>query len=48
MRYEQVRDALLHRFAEPFPAPEWRRPWAEGDAAFQPQADLPAHTRGGS
>ena len=35
-------------FAEPFPAPDWRRPWAEADAAFPPQADLPAHIRGGS
>jgi hypothetical protein len=34
--------------AEPFPAPEWRRPWAEEDAAPAARSDLPAHVRGGS
>jgi hypothetical protein len=29
-------------FAEPFPAPDWRKPWAEAGAAFETQADLPA------
>jgi hypothetical protein len=29
-------------FADPFPAPEWRRPWAEGGAAWEPQEGLPA------
>jgi hypothetical protein len=35
-------------FAEPFPAPEWRRPWAEEGAAPEAHGDLPAHIRGGS
>jgi hypothetical protein len=29
-------------FAEPFPAPDWRKPWAEAGATFETQADLPA------
>jgi len=35
-------------FAEPFPAPDWRRPWAEEDAAWEAQGDLPARIPGGS
>jgi hypothetical protein len=29
-------------FAEPFPAPDWRRPWAEEGATWERQGDLPA------
>lgn len=35
-------------FADPFPAPEWRRPWAEEGAAWEAQADLPDRIPGGS
>jgi hypothetical protein len=42
----EFRDGLVQRetiyFAEPFPAPEWRRPWAEEGATWEPQDDLPA------
>jgi hypothetical protein len=42
----ELRGDLVQRetiyFAEPFPAPEWRRPWAEEGAAWEPQGDLPA------
>lgn len=42
----ELREELVQRetiyFAEPFPAPEWRRPWAEEDAAWESQDDLPA------
>lgn len=34
--------------AEPFPAPEWRQPWAEDGATPEAHGDLPAHIRGGS
>jgi hypothetical protein len=48
----ELRDGLVRRetiyFAEPFPAPDWRRPWAEEDATWEPQDGLPAHIRGGS
>ena len=33
--------------AEPFPAPDWRRPWAEDAAASDAPGDLPARIRGG-
>jgi hypothetical protein len=29
-------------FAEPFPAPDWRKPWAEEGATWEQQPDLPA------
>lgn len=35
-------------FGEPFPAPEWRRPWAEEGAAWETQDDLPARLTGES
>lgn len=35
-------------FAEPFPAPEWRRPWAETGPRPRRQDDLPEHVMGGS
>jgi hypothetical protein len=35
-------------FAEPFPAPEWRRPWAEEGATWEPQDYLPTRIPGGS
>ena len=42
----ELRGDLVQRetiyFAEPFPAPEWRRPWAEEGAVWEPQGDLPA------
>ncbi len=35
-------------FAEPFPAPDWRKPWAEQNAAWEPQTDLPTRVPSGS
>jgi hypothetical protein len=46
-RGDKVQRETLY-FAEPFPAPEWRRPWAEAGATWEPQDGLPAHVRGGS
>jgi hypothetical protein len=34
--------------AEPFPAPESRRPWADVSTAPDSRGDLPGHIRGGS
>ena len=43
-------DGLVRRetiyFAEPFPAPEWRKPWAEDGATWAPQDGLPANLSG--
>ena len=48
----ELRDGLVRRetiyFAEPFPAPDWRKPWAEDGATWEPKDGLPAHIRGGS
>jgi hypothetical protein len=48
----ELRGGLVGRetiyFAEPFPAPEWRKPWAEDGASWEPQDGLPANFRGGS
>jgi hypothetical protein len=42
----EFRDGLVQRetiyFAEPFEAPDWRRPWAEENAAWERQEGLPA------
>jgi hypothetical protein len=46
-RGDRVERETLY-FADPFPAPDWRRPWADGGAPRARQADLPAHIRGGS
>ncbi len=35
-------------FADPFPAPDWRRPWAEEGTGELRQADLPARVAAGS
>ena len=35
-------------FADPFPAPDWRRPWAEDGTAADRQSDLPAHVAAGN
>ena len=35
-------------FTEPFPAPEWRRPWAETGPRPRRHDDLPAHVLGGN
>jgi len=35
-------------FADPFPAPEWRRPWADHGPPRARPDDLPASIRGGS
>jgi len=47
----ELRGDLVQRetiyFAEPFAAPEWRRPWAEEGAA-DARRDRPAHIRAGS
>jgi SnoaL-like protein len=41
----EFRDELVQHetiyFGEPFPAPDWRRPWAEAGATWERQADLP-------
>ncbi|HYN17189.1 MAG TPA: nuclear transport factor 2 family protein [Actinomycetes bacterium] len=34
-------------FADPFPAPDWRRPWAE-EGAGRRRGDLPAHVAAGN
>jgi hypothetical protein len=34
-------------FADPFPAPDWRRPWADDGGPRARPADLPASVRGG-
>jgi hypothetical protein len=48
----ELRGGLVQRetiyFADPFPAPDWRKPWAEEDAAWEPQDGLPARVRGRS
>jgi SnoaL-like protein len=35
-------------FADPFPAPDWRRPWAEEGTEDIRQSDLPAHVAAGN
>jgi hypothetical protein len=45
-RGDKVERETLY-FAEPFPAPEWRKPWAD-DGLQERRGDLPAHIRGGS
>jgi hypothetical protein len=46
----ELRGDLVQRetiyFAEPFPAPEWRRSWAEDGATWEAQDDLPARVLG--
>jgi hypothetical protein len=48
----QFRAGLVHRetiyFGEPFPAPEWRTPWAEEGTEPEARADLPTNVRSGS
>ncbi len=43
----ELRDKLVQRetiyFAEPFPAPDWREPWAEKGGSWEVVGDLPAH-----
>ncbi len=34
-------------FAEPFPAPDWRKPWIEEGAVWEKQGDLPARITAG-
>ena len=46
-RGQQVERETLY-FAEPFAAPEWRRPWAEADPPPRWQSDLPEHVHGGN
>jgi SnoaL-like protein len=47
----ELRGGLVQRetlyFAEPFPAPEWRRQWAEEGATWETHGDLPARIRAG-
>jgi hypothetical protein len=45
-RGDKVERETLY-FAEPFAAPEWRKPWADGDLPDR-RGDLPAYIRGGS
>jgi hypothetical protein len=47
LRGDKVQRETIY-FADPFPAPDWRKPWAEEGAAWEPQADLPARVRAGS
>ena len=35
-------------FADPFPAPDWRRPWAAEGAPEPRRGDLPTHVAAGS
>ena len=46
-RGDKVERETLY-FAEPFAAPDWRRPWAEAGPRPQRQNDLPEHVAGGS
>ena len=46
-RGDKVERETLY-FAEPFEAPEWRRPWAESGPPPRRQTDLPEHVHGGS
>jgi hypothetical protein len=46
-RGDKVERETLY-FAEPFPAAEWRRPWAEEGAPPRQQNDLPDHVTGGN
>jgi len=45
-RGEKVHRETLY-FTEPFPAPEWRRPWAEAEPRPRRHDDLPEHVLGG-
>jgi hypothetical protein len=47
LRGEKVERETLY-FAEPFDAPEWRRPWAEPGPRPKRHHDLPEHVLGGS
>ena len=48
----QFRDDKVARetlyFADPFPAPEWRKPWAAEGPRPKRQHDLPEHVTGGN
>ena len=46
-RGDKVERETLY-FAEPFPAPEWRRAWAEDGPRPRRHNDLPDHVSGGS
>jgi hypothetical protein len=46
-RGDKVERETLY-FAEAFPAPDWRRPWAEDGPWPQWQVDLPEHVAGGN
>jgi hypothetical protein len=46
-RGDKVERETLY-FAEPFAAPDWRRPWAEAGPRPRRQDDLPEHVAGGS
>jgi SnoaL-like protein len=46
-RGDKVERETLY-FAESFPAPDWRRPWADEHATWEPRGDLPARIRAGS
>jgi hypothetical protein len=45
-RGDKVERETLY-FADPFPAPDWRRPWAE-EGQPEPRGDLPALIHGGN
>jgi hypothetical protein len=46
-RGDKVERETLY-FAEPFPAAEWRRPWAEEGSPPRQHNDLPDHVTGGN
>ena len=46
-RGDKVERETLY-FAEAFPAPDWRRPWAEDGTEADRQSDLPAHVAAGN
>ena len=46
-RGDKVERETLY-FAEPFPAPDWRKPWAADGPRPKRHDDLPAHVLGGN
>jgi SnoaL-like domain len=46
-RGDKVQRETLY-FTEPFPAPEWRRPWADQGPGPERRSDLPAYIEGGT
>ena len=47
LRGDKVQRETIY-FAEPFPAPDWRKPWAEEGATWEAKGDLPAFIGSGN